>query len=322
MIEIHHSFVTFQPPEKAAYLMGDFTDWDERPIPLTIPLTLEFPQGSYVEYAFLDAEKHPLPDLANPQKPKNPWYSYHRALTLSLNSFQEPPRSSTAQECTTSHDITSLTFGSQRRYFVYEPRSAPIATIYVQDGEVFYHKLRFHEVAEALIEHQRIQPVRLVMIEAEDRTQEYRFDEHYEAFLLRELMPVIEQRYGTTSERGLWGASLGGLVSTWLAWKHPHLFSKVASQSGCFTAMPGGKDSYHDSEWLTEQMSRSPHQSLRFYVETGQIEWLLAPNRRFAAMLVDKGYIHNYSERPSGHNWATWEQGLVPGLMYLFPRTS
>jgi enterochelin esterase family protein len=57
---------------------------------------------------------------------------------------------------------------------------------------------------------------------------------------------------------------------------------------------------------------------LRFYVETGQIEWLLAPNRRFAAMLADKAYPHCYQERPGGHNWATWEQGLEPGLKYLF----
>jgi enterochelin esterase-like enzyme len=53
-------------------------------------------------------------------------------------------------------------------------------------------------------------------------------------------------------------------------------------------------------------------------VQTGQIEWLLAPNRRFAAMLADKGYLHSYQELPGGHNWTTWEQGLEPGLVYLF----
>jgi enterochelin esterase-like enzyme len=37
-------------------------------------------------------------------------------------------------------------------------------------------------------------------------------------------------------------------------------------------------------------------------MQTGQIEWLLAPNRRFAAVLADKGYCHIYEELPSGHN--------------------
>ena len=57
---------------------------------------------------------------------------------------------------------------------------------------------------------------------------------------------------------------------------------------------------------------------MRFNAQTGQIEWLLAPNLRFADALADKGYLHSYEELPSGHNWATWEQGLEPGLKYLF----
>ncbi len=108
------------------------------------------------------------------------------------------------------------------------------------------------------------------------------------------------------------------MVSAWLAWRNPQLFTKVGSQSGCFTADPQGGDEYHDPEWLTEQFAVTERRPVRFYLDTGQIEWLLAPNRRFAAMLVDKGYLHDYQERPGGHNWATWEQGLETGLKYLF----
>ena len=43
----------------------------------------------------------------------------------------------------------------------------------------------------------------------------------------------------------------------------------------------------------------------------------LAPNRRFAAVLADRGYQHCYHEHPSGHNWTTWEQGLERGLAWL-----
>ena len=52
----------------------------------------------------------------------------------------------------------------------------------------------------------------------------------------------------------------------------------------------------------------------------GRLNGLLAPNRRFAAILADKAYSHCYQERPGGHNWATWEQGLAPGLLYLFDK--
>jgi 1,4-alpha-glucan branching enzyme len=83
---------TFVPPANAAYLIGDFTDWDERPLPLSKPLTLKFPEGAYVEYAFLDAHMRPFADPQNHQRPKYPWYEYHRAFSLPRNRFQEPPR--------------------------------------------------------------------------------------------------------------------------------------------------------------------------------------------------------------------------------------
>ena len=318
MVEIQNQCVTFEPPVGATYLIGDFTDWDEEPLPIAGPLTLEFPQGAYIEYAFLDAQKEPLPDPTNPVRPKHPWYDYHRSITLPQNNFQAPPRPQTFSGSVHEHIITSRIFAGQRTYYVYEPVLPPSATLYVHDGETFHRKLQFHAVVEALLEQNIINPVRLVMIEPKRREAEYWFNQQYEAFLLKEILPEIEHRYGPTAESGLWGASLGGMVSAWLAWRNPHIFTKVGSQSGCFTADPQGGNEYHDPEWLTEQIAQTERRPLRLYLDTGQIEWLLAPNRRFAAMLVDKRYPHSYNERPGGHNWATWEQGLEPGLKYLF----
>jgi len=320
MIEIRDRFVMFIPPKEAAYLMGDFTDWDERPLPIREPVTIEFPRGAYIEYAFLDTNMQPLADLTNPERPKNPWYDYHRSITLPHNRFQVPPRPKTFHGSVCRYTIESRVFADQRTYYVYEPVHSPSATLFVHDGEAFYLKLQFHQVAEALIEQELIKPVRLVFIEPHIRESEYWFNERYEAFLLEEILPGVDRHYSPTVERGLWGASLGGLVSAWLAWKNPQIFSKVGSQSGCFTAHPEGGDEYHDPEWLTVQFAETPCRPLRLYVETGQIEWLLAPNRRFAAMLADKAYPHTYQERPSGHNWATWEQGLAQGLLYLFDK--
>jgi enterochelin esterase-like enzyme len=318
MIEIKDRHVTFIPPKGAMYLIGDFTDWDERPLPITESTIIEFPQGAYIEYAFLDANQQPIADLTNPHMPKNPWYDYHRSITLPQNHFQTPPRPLTFGGSISTHMINSQAFASQRTYYVYEPVMTPLTTVYVQDGEAYYQKLRFQDVAEALTDQGVIEPIRLVMIEPHDRETEYWFNEHYEHFLLNEILPEVDRLYGTTTERGLWGASLGGMVSAWLTWRNPKIFTKVGSQSGCFTADPHGGNYYHDHEWLTEQFAKTPHQPLRFYVQTGQIEWLLAPNRRFAAILKDKDYLHSYQEFPSGHNWATWEQGLEPGLKYLF----
>ena len=134
MIEIQDRCVTFTPPESAAYLIGDFTDWDERPLPITGPMTLEFPIGAYVEYAFMDAHKQPISDPTNPQIPKNPWYDYHRSIILPHNSFKTPPRPQTFRGRVSAHTIASRVFKRQRTYYVYEPPVAPAVTVYVQDG--------------------------------------------------------------------------------------------------------------------------------------------------------------------------------------------
>ncbi len=318
MIRVHNRSATFFPPTNATYLMGDFTDWDERPLPINGPLTLEFPEGAYVEYAFLDAQMRPLADPQNPQQPKHAWYDYHRMFTLPHHLFQTPQRSAHWSGTMVTYDISSRFLEGTRTCYVYEPAIFPLATIYVQDGEAFYQNLALHLVADALLERKKIKPVRIVFIEPQDRVAEYWFNQYYENFLLEEVLPFIDQKHGPTKERCLWGASLGGMVSAWLAWKHADIFSLVVSQSGCFTSDPQGGNYYHDGEWLTTQFAQTERLPVRFYLETGQIEWLLAPNRRFAATMAEKGYMHSYQERPAGHNWATWEQGLVPALRYLF----
>lgn len=305
MVEIEGRLVTFTPPGDAEYLMGDFTNWDDESVPIAGPVTIEFPSGAYIEYAYLDANKQPFADPTNHDKPKNPWHDFDRSLILPQNHFQTPPRPHIFRGAVHEHTVDSQVFEQRWTYYVYQPSASPSATLYVHDGE-------------ALIEQGVIRPVRLVMIEPHDRMSDYWFNKRYETLLLREILPEVDRRYGETQERGLWGASLGGLVSAWLAWRNPTLFTKVGSQSGCFTAHPDGGDEYHDPEWFTEQFAAAPPKPLRFYLQTGLIEWLLAPNRRFAAVLVDKGYAHRYEELPSGHNWATWEQGLETGLRFLF----
>jgi enterochelin esterase-like enzyme len=312
--------VTFTAPDGAAYLMGDFTDWDERPIPLDGPVTLEFCCGGYVEYAFLDARGGPVADPENPVRPRHPWYDYHRSLTLPGNRYHSPSDWRPVHGTISEHVLDSRR--RRQRYWIYEPPSEPRSTMYVLDGGDFHQRLGFHRVADALIEAGRIWPIRMVLVEPQDRLEEYWLSEAYEDFVLTELLPHVERDRSRARERAMWGASLGGLFAAWAAWRHPDVFCKVGSQSGCFTAAPreGRPDAsyYHDPEWLTDLVAREAARPLRLYMDTGQIEWLLPSNRRFAAVLADRQYPHCYREHPSGHNWTTWEQGLEPGLLYLF----
>ncbi|GEM88036.1 alpha/beta hydrolase [Meiothermus granaticius] len=317
MVEVHPRSVTFTPPPNARYLVGDFTDWSRRPIPIEAPLTLEFPPAAYLEYAFLDQNRRPFPDPDNPHLAQNPWWTYPRAIEMPGFHYDPPPLPPTPVEVQ-RHRLESKAFGKTRRYYVYQPSRPAQTTLYIHDGVAYFRTAKFAEIAEALSQRNELRPVRMVFVEPDNRREEYWFSLRYEAYLLDEVLPEVERNYGPTPERGLWGASLGGLVSLWMAWRHPSLFQAVGTQSACLTASPTGGDSFQDPEWLTEQYAASARLPLRLYCETGQIEWLLAPNRRFAAVLADKGYPHAYTERPSGHNWMTWRQGLVPGLRFLF----
>ena len=118
-------------------------------------MTIEFPFGAYVEYAYLDANKRPLADPTNHEQPKNPWHGFDRALTLPQNAFQTPQRPHIFRGSVQQHTIDSRVFEQRWTYYVYEPSAAPSATLYVHDGDGFNRKLRFHEVAEALREQGR-----------------------------------------------------------------------------------------------------------------------------------------------------------------------
>jgi enterochelin esterase family protein len=308
VVRVSKRTVTFFPPAQARALIGDFTDWERNPIPLQGPVTLEFPEGAYVEYAFLDERGRPFPDPENPERADNPWWTYPRAVRLPGHRFEAPP------EPREEPKVERHRLG-ERRFYVAETGTSPKATLVAQDGVAFYRTAGLHKVAQALVEAGEIPPVRLVFVEPIDRNQEYRFSEAYEEEFHR-VLGEVERSKGPLGEIVLVGASLGGLFSLWQALRHPNRFPKVLALSPALKAHPGGTDAYRDREWLLERYAEA--QVLpRIYLEVGLLEWLLAPVRRFAALLADRKVPHAYRERPSGHNWVTWKQALAPGLRYL-----
>ncbi len=312
VVRVEGRFATFFPPPGAVALIGDFTDWKRMPLPIEGPLTLELPLDAYVEYAFLDAKGRPFADPEAPRPAENPWWPYARALTTGAWRYEAPPRAPVPRARLARERVFSEPFFSERKLWVYEPPAEPRAVLFVQDGVAFLRLGRMAEVAEALIEAGEIHPVRIVFLEPEDRDREYRMDPRYRSFVLEEVLP----QYGGGLPFGFWGASLGGLAALWL-WNQDPGASFAMAHSPALRALPGGADAYAEPEWLTERLV--PHGG-RVYLEVGVLEWLLAPTRRLAARLSDLGVVHAYRERPSGHNWVTWRQGIAPGLRYLLGR--
>ena len=130
------------------------------------------------------------------------------------------------------------------------------------------------------------------------------------------------------SDHYVTGVSYGGLASIWMGYRLPHVFGNVISQSASLWWGPGydlekplPQQSY-TPEWLIDQYARSPRLSVRIWQEFGLLELedrMIAPNRRMAAVLRDKGYDHIYNEFASAHDWAHWRVSLAHALIAMLP---
>lgn len=331
--------MTFTAPDGAHALIGDFTDGTDRPIPLEAgaSIRLEFPRSAYVEYAFLGADGTPFPDPDNPVKAQNPWYAYFRAVTLDRYqpSALRDPLPDAPKGNVERLEWDGKIFSGKRRAYVYTPPGFDPDGLYpvffVQDGVAYYRTGKLNAVVDNLLHLGRIRPAMLAFLEPGDRTQEYFFNDAYLEFLIEEAVAQVEARYPISkeaSERGLWGASLGGLASLYAAYTRPEAFGKVVTQSGAFQGEPG--EAYRrvpalharmDAQGTRERMlgliAEGEKRDLRISQDCGQLEWLLGANRRMAAALWEKGYAHQYLERASGHTWVTWRDGLADHLEFM-----
>jgi predicted alpha/beta superfamily hydrolase len=148
------------------------------------------------------------------------------------------------------HDgFESRLLGNRRRITVHLPpgyaeeRSHSHPVLYLHDGQnlfdparsAFGKVWRADETADRLAREGRIRPVILVGIDnTPDRLHEYGWwpehehntegrGEWYARFVLEELKPFIDRHYRTKtgrSDTAVAGASMGGLISLAMAWKH------------------------------------------------------------------------------------------------------
>ncbi len=325
---------TFTPPPGAAALTGDFTDWERpRAVPVVsgAPITLTLPRDSWTEYAWLDAGGTPFADPDNPRRSLNPWWNYPRAVevgryaTHPLWQQPEPP----ARGATHRLSWEGQVFPGTRRVIVYTPPNLDARSehpvYYVQDGVAFYRTGRLGELMDRALAAGLVSPAVLVFVEPGDRSAEYYLNDRYLDFLLSEVLPRVEEGFPVRRDaagRGVWGASLGGLISLYLGARHPELFSTVVAHSGAFIANPeaaarGEPQTRSGPEWLLEHLRAHPPRHLRVSLDAGTQEWLCAPNRRMAALLADLGVAHQYREYASGHNWVTWRGALPEALLFV-----
>lgn len=189
--------------------------------------------------------------------------------------------------------------GVQHRFRVFLPpgyhentlKQYPV--LYMHDGHNLFFKeeafvgntWRTDEVLNMLDKMNAIEEAIVVGIFPNDRMTEYTQPgyEDYGRFLVEALKPLIDAKYRTLpgpTTTAVMGSSLGGVVSFYLGWQRPDVFSKIACLSSTFD--------YRDN--LLERISAEPKRKIRIYLDSGWPGDNYEATRSMRDRLIWKGY--------------------------------
>jgi predicted alpha/beta superfamily hydrolase len=216
--------------------------------------------------------------------------------------------------------------------------------LYLHDGQNVFNaasvgmEWQVDETAERLIRAGRIQPLIVVAVSnTEARRDEYTptYVERkqpdgviskgggkahlYGRFLIEELKPFIDRTYRTLVDAAnttLGGASLGGLVSVWLALEHPLVFGSALAVSPAIR--------WDDSVLLKKIAALPQVVPVRVWVDIGLLEGEEAVTgaRRLRDALEEKGWRRGfdleYLEQEGGqHDEISWGSRVEEMLSFL-----
>lgn len=315
--------VNLIPPSWARFLQSDLTDWQKEPVPVAEVAPFDLPDDAYFEYAWQDAEGERRPDPDNPNQRLNPWWDF--ASNLQGPDYRQDrwvvPDGVRPGGRVLRMEISSKILKLNRHVLVYSPAGmaeSELPVILFQDGKAYYGWGRVPQVLDRMMEHGECGPAHLVFVPPGKRTDEYAFNPAYRKFLLEEVLPAVEARINCDGRRVAWGASLGGLLSSHLAWERPDLFQKVVAQSGAFLFSPDmdKTNPFEGGEWLRDKVLTGDIPPLQWHLDCGTLEWLLASNENLVDALRRRGAQVDFRTRSAGHNWINWRNGLADGLRF------
>ncbi len=212
--------------------------------------------------------------------------------------------------------LSSRYLKNQRKVYVYLPaqygemKGQELPALYVHDGGEYLTRARLAIALDNLIHAGEIPPLIVVMVNPVQRESEYIGNEDYAALVEHELIPRIESSYrarGHRDSRAVMGASMGGLIATYLALTRPHLFAKVAGQSSAFFL----------NEEKIVALAGALATPVIFYFDVAETEAQFIPaHKRLMPILESKQCRCFYQEVPGGHNWTTWRAHLKEILVF------
>ncbi len=183
------------------------------------------------------------------------------------------------------------------------------------------------ELAQDMILNGELEPFIVVAADCTDaRFDEYspaRKGDDYLRFLVEELKPMVDATWRTDPERSaVAGASMGGLISFYAAWKRPDVYFGAACLSPAFA------DRYGHECFQMVEAAKGKLPELKLFLScggTGELEAkLLDGTLKMANLLRGAGYPEkNLSVRIESwaeHNEEAWARMTPHWLRFLFGR--
>lgn len=208
--------------------------------------------------------------------------------------------------------------------------------IYAHDGQNLFDPAtafagvdwQLGQTAAALIRDKKIAPMIIVgLANTMGRHEEYtpKRGRKYAAFIIDEVKPFIDKTYRTLPSRehtSVWGSSLGGLISFYLAWWHPEVFSMAGCLSGTWMWDNAAAIRFVEAE-------TRPAPKIKIYLDhgsegaEGNQAWVY---RSMRDALVRRGFrvgknLAYYFGIGDDHSEAAWARRVARPLKFFFGKT-
>lgn len=298
-------------------------------------LQIDLPRGSRMEYkigVMLFGRGQLIRDPLNKHLARDPFGAnsvvYGEGYAPPEWTVEDPEaRKGTIEE----RHVDSRVFGDWRPIKVYRParfretRRYPL--LIVHDGFDYLGFANLQEILDNLIHRLELPPLIAILTQSPDRMNEYAADDRHADFLVKDLVPQMEDLLPLVREpsaRALVGASFGAVASLATAWKHPGFFGKLLLQSGSFVFTEIGE---HDRPPVFDPVVKFVNKFRKdpgrpadsVFVSCGVYESLIYYNRSLVPLMQETGMHVRFREANDGHNWENWRDRLREGLSYLFP---
>lgn len=298
-------------------------------------LPLELPHSARVEYKLEVVREGRRQWVRDPLNDRRAFDPFGSNSVCPMPGYSEPrwafPESGVRPGTIERFEFVSNQWGESRDIEVYLPneykRHKQYPLLICHDGRDYQNYAGIVTVLDNLIQRHEVAPLIVAFTSGNRRNEEYAANPKQAAFIVQDLLPALEARFGLSQnprERGIMGASFGAVTSLFTAWTYPGTFGQLLLQSGSFVFTDVGQ---HDRGPLFDAIvpfvnavrNEPTRIDARVFMSCGTFESLITYNRSLLPLLRDADVDLTWREAQDGHNWIAWRDQLRAGLSVLFP---